>query len=453
MSQQLRFIDLFAGLGGIRLGVEQACQEQGIEPVCVFTSEIKTSAIACYQANFANSTITGDITSISSEDIPDCDLLLAGFPCQPFSSAGSRQGFMDTRGTLFFDIERILAEKQPQGFLLENVEGLVNHDRGRTLATILQRLQALGYQVTWKVLNAKDFAVPQDRKRIFLIGNKRGAVSLEHFPKEQCTLGDILERGLPSLETTFTRCLLDHFSLHELAGKSIKDKRGGANNIHSWDIELKGSTSTIQRRLLGELLKQRRKKIWADRKGIAWMDGMPLTLEEISSFFLESNRQELQDLLDDLVDKGYLRFEHPKDLVEIIDDAGRSKKIRQYTTSSPKGYNIVVGKLSFEINKILHPDEISPTLVATDLSRLAVIDGSGIRRLSIREGLRLSGFPESYTMPVPTKHAYDLLGNTVVVSVVRAIIERYLHVLQGKPSYKAVEIYQQSLFHHNELPV
>jgi len=114
--KKIRFIDLFAGIGGIRLGLEQCLKELNIECECVFTSEIKPHAIQVYKENFPNSTIYGDITKIKTQDIPDFDMLLAGFPCQPFSSAGKQLGFEDTRGTLFFDIAHILKEKQPTYF-------------------------------------------------------------------------------------------------------------------------------------------------------------------------------------------------------------------------------------------------------------------------------------------------------------------------------------------------
>ena len=146
---------------GRRIAFEKAVRENGHEPKCVFTSEIKDSAIEAYKINFQDSNIHGDITQIKNADIPDFDFLLAGFPCQPFSSAGFRKGFADTRGTLFFEIQRIIEEKKPMGFLLENVEGLVTHDKekrtdqiGRTLKTILGILEDLGYKVSWKVLNA-----------------------------------------------------------------------------------------------------------------------------------------------------------------------------------------------------------------------------------------------------------------------------------------------------------
>ena len=166
----LRFIDLFAGIGGIRKGLELAAIEAGYTPICVFTSEIKPYALDVLKQNHPNEEIVGDITKVDAATIPDFDILCAGFPCQAFSAAGNRLGFADTRGTLFFDVERILLAKKPKGFILENVEGLVNHDGGKTLKTILKHLKAIGYMVSYAVLNSKYFGVPQERKRIYIVG-------------------------------------------------------------------------------------------------------------------------------------------------------------------------------------------------------------------------------------------------------------------------------------------
>jgi DNA (cytosine-5)-methyltransferase 1 len=421
MSTTIKFIDLFAGIGGMRLGLEKACKSLGIHSECVLTSEIKSTAIKVYQQNFNEDKIWGDITEISSQQIPDFDVLLAGFPCQPFSSAGTRQGFLDTRGTLFFEIERILQDKSPFGFLLENVEGLVQHDDGRTLTTIINKLEQLGYQVKCDVLNARDFGVPQDRKRVYITGTKTNPISLNFPRNNKSVLLNILEAGCPTLQTNFVKKLLAQYSLDELYGKSIRDKRGGEDNIHSWDLESKGNVSTEQRELLNLLLKQRRRKNWSAKKGIQWMDGIPLSLDEIETFYQHKN---LKQILDDLANKGYLKYEHPKDIQEVVNKDGKTVKKREYRLDLPKGYNIVVGKLSFPINKILDPHDISPTLVATDMQRLAVVDGKGLRCLTIREGLRLFGFPEDYHINLPINKAFDLLGNTVVVTVVREISER-----------------------------
>lgn len=418
----LRFIDLFAGIGGIRLGLEQAAKGNGIETACVFTSEIKPYAVKVLRDNHPTETITGDITKVETKEIPDFDILCAGFPCQAFSSAGKRQGFADTRGTMFFEIERILRDKKPQGFILENVEGLVNHDNGKTLSVITERLESLGYKFDFKVLNSKYFGVPQERKRIYIIGSKFEKPDLDNFPIQDSTLADILEKGCKTSDTPFIKNLLKHFKIEELYGKSIKDKRGGKDNIHSWDLGIKGEVSKEQKCLLDTILTERRKKKWADIIGIDWMDGMPLTMEQIRSFYNVSN---LQEMLDDLAEKGYLKFEHPKKLVkEVVDGIPTSH--REYDTTKPKGYNIVAGKLSFEINKVLSPNDIAPTLVAMDMQKLYVADGKGLRRFTLREGLRLCGYPDDMIFDVNEKEGFDLLGNTVVVPVIKSVAERLL---------------------------
>ena len=217
MDNQIRFIDLFAGIGGIRKGFEIACQKKGLNTKCVFTSEIKNHAIEVLKQNHPDEVIYGDITKIDEKVIPDFDFLLGGFPCQAFSSAGKRLCFSDTRGMLFFDVERILKEKQPYGFILENVEGLVTHDRknpkdkiGQTLTIILNHLETIGYKVSWEILNAKDFGVPQDRKRIYIVGTKREYPNLKEFKKTTKLLGDILETGLKTEHTKFIDNLLAH---------------------------------------------------------------------------------------------------------------------------------------------------------------------------------------------------------------------------------------------------
>lgn len=457
-SKIIRYIDLFAGLGGTRIGFEDAIKKNNLIAQCVFTSEIKPHAIKVYKTNFKDSVISGDITKIKASNIPDFDFLLAGFPCQPFSSAGSRRGFMDTRGTLFFDIERILKEKQPYGFILENVEGLKTHDRidpkkpiGRTLETILQHLEELGYKVSWKVLDASLYGVPQRRKRIYIVGTKDKFIDLDDMPAKPSKLADILQFN-PSnaiyVDSNFTKKLFEHFKPNELIGKQIKDKRGGENNIHSWDIELKGSVSTEQKQLIEELLKQRRRKSWASHKGIEWSDGMPLTLDEIKSFYQSSlplfdkshelKNIELEEMLEDLVEKGYLVKERPK---------------KANDNYQHEGYNIVAGKLSFEISNILDPENVTPTLVATDVTRLAIVDSNKLRRLTVREGLRLFGFPESYQLDniVNYKEAFDLLGNSVCVGMIEIVSDKLFKSLYQQKTNKILEPRQTIRQHKTNL--
>jgi len=195
-TMPFRFIDLFAGIGGTRLAFEAVGGE------CVFSSEWDKDAQKTYAANFGE-TPHGDITKIKASDIPNFDVLLAGFPCQPFSSIGQRQGFKHkTQGTLFYDVLRILEGKRPAAFLLENVVGLVNHDGGNTFAVILQSLNELGYSVHHEVLDAADYGVPQHRKRIYIVGYDKARLKrgIEHqWPKKSrkdMFIGQFVEKGV-----------------------------------------------------------------------------------------------------------------------------------------------------------------------------------------------------------------------------------------------------------------
>ena len=201
---------------------------------------------------------------------------------------------------------------------------------------------------------------------------------------------------------------------------SIKDKRGGNNNIHSWDIDYKGKTTKQEKEFLNLLLKERRKKKWAQEYGIDWMDGMPLTISMIRTFY---NADNLETMLEDLVAKKYLKKEHPKKKIG-------NKRVQDETL--PLGYNIVAGKMSYEVPKVLDPKGIAPTLVAMDTEHLFVGDGAGIRKLSLREGLRLFGYPDDFKFDVSLQDGYDLLGNTVVVPVIKQVALRVLTILTEK---------------------
>ena len=436
---EIKYIDLFAGIGGFNIGFKEACKAKKISSQCVFTSEIKETAKEIYRDNFRVNNIDGDISKIDAKDIPKFDLLLAGFPCQAFSSAGKRKGFEDTRGTLFFEIQRILEHHNPKCFILENVEGLIKHDLqnkgddiGRTLTIILKNLRSLGYYVSWELLNALDFGTPQSRKRIFIVGSKKRLIPLQNFTTQPSKLKDILECDVESRELKIGKSLLKQFDIKELYGKAIKDRRGGKNNIHSWDLNLKGKTNKHQKFLLTELLKARRNKKWAELKGIAWMDGMPLTLGEIKTF---CDIPDMKKNLDDLVYKGYLSMGYPLDLKTEQKD-GKSIRVRFPRKDLSKGYNIVVGKLSFEISNVLDPNGFTPTLVATDSSKLAVFDNRRLRQLTNKELKRLFGFPENFKFDNNNKNGFDLFGNSISVNVVKAVSKRLLdfHFLNQKSS-------------------
>lgn len=440
--KEYTFIDLFSGLGGIRIGFEQALAEKGYKGKCVFTSEIKAAALVAHNHNFPGEDIAAtDITKVADEEVPKFKVLLGGFPCQAFSSAGAKKGFADTRGTLFFEVERILRSqlRNVDGFILENVEGLVTHDRqdpsepvGRTLKVIMTVLrEKLNFNADFIVLNAADFGVPQYRKRVYIVGCKKkfGKVNLSFNPMPHVGVGAFLEHNQPCLDNGFSQRLLALYPAKELNGKALKDKRGGLRNIHSWDIAQKGQVSEEERNLLNILLLERRKKKWAEEIGIDWMDGMPLTYEQIKTFYSGKN---LKKMLDDLTEKKYLFLEHPKQKIVHRDENGNTWSTRIPDESKPKGYNIVTGKLSFEISSFLDYDRPSNTLVAMDMNTLGVVDGEGIRHLTLREGLRLFGYPDTYSLKPfegskkDMELGYDLIGNSVCVPVIKAVATRLL---------------------------
>lgn len=408
----LNFIDLFAGIGGMRLGFEQSMQELGIPAKCVLSSEIDKHAQETYKLNYKEKP-DGDICDI--KQFPKFDFLLAGFPCQPFSYAGKQKGFVDTRGTLFFEIERLLNEYRPQGFLLENVRGLTSHDHGRTFNTIIDHLKRLNYGVSYLILNSSNFGIAQNRVRVYILGlyNKLpiltlksdlGATDSHEFKRliNQLTLfksypnktvSDILEAN-PSVNydcsTDFTAKLLKltENKPEKLHGYRLIDHRNG-NSIHSWEIGIKGECSNLEVEFMNALIANRRKKKFG-----AHQDGKKLNIEEIKTFF---EHERLKDIINSLISKGYLK--------EV---EGR--------------FNPVAGNMSFEVFKFLDPQSISITLVSSDAHKLGVVHNGRIRRITPRECARLQGFPDSFILHPKDTFAYRQLGNSVSVPVVKEVI-------------------------------
>ena len=230
--QKYKSIDLFAGIGGIRLGFDQAF-DNSIETV--FVSEWDEFAQKTYKANFHDDLeIAGDITKIDEKNIPDFDICLAGFPCQAFSLAGQRKGFADdykgmSRGTLFFDVARICSEHKPKVIFCENVKGLTIHDKGRTFKVIVNTLREIGYTVFYKVLNSKDFGVPQNRERIYIVAFRNDIAPGEFiFPAstdDTKRIKDILEEKPVSARYYLSDCYLEtlkkHKARHEAKGNGF----------------------------------------------------------------------------------------------------------------------------------------------------------------------------------------------------------------------------------------
>jgi DNA (cytosine-5)-methyltransferase 1 len=408
----VKFVDLFAGIGGIRLGFEQAMRELGIESECVLSSEIDRHAQETYALNFGHQP-EGDIYGI--KQFPEFDFLLAGFPCQPFSYAGKQKGFVDTRGTLFFEIERLLKEHRPKGFLLENVRGLTTHDKGRTFQTILDKLKALDYGVAHLILNSSNFGIPQNRVRVYIVGLDRrepaltlksdlGANDSHDFKRNlgqpslfdhytTSVVGEILEknpaRKFDCSEDFKARLLkLVGGKAEKLHGIRLIDHRNG-NSFHSWELGIKGDCTVREIEFMNALIANRRKKKFG-----AHQDGKKLTLEQIKTFF---DQPDLEKNMNGLLKKGYLK-----------ETSGR--------------FNPVAGNMSFEVFKFLDPASISITLVSSDAHKLGVVHNKRVRRITPRECARMQGFPDSFILHPKDECAYRQFGNSVSVPVIKQVV-------------------------------
>lgn len=419
----IKYIDLFAGIGGIRLGASQALDKAGIKAKCVLSSEIDEKACETYELNFGEKP-QGDIKQIT--EIEPFDFLLAGFPCQPFSYAGKRRGFGDTRGTLFFEVERILKKYRPKAFLLENVRGLRTHDKGRTFETIMQKLHDLGYGTTELILNSSDFGVPQNRVRLYIVGiygatpamrlvtnygasdthryksNCRQLDPFGGYSEKICTVGKILETNVHNkylCSTEFTEQLRSVIGndLTKLHGYRLIDFRGG-QSLHSWELGRKGKCTPAEIKFMNLLIQNRRKHDFGTQQ-----DGKKLTLEQIRTFYKDDD---ILSVVASLLEKGYLKEEWGK-------------------------YNPVCGNMSFEVFKFLDPESVAITLTSSDANRLGVVQNNIPRRITPRECARLQGFPDSFIVNPTDSFAYKQFGNSVSVPVIAAAVYDFLNSNMG----------------------
>ena len=399
----------------MRLAFEAAARSLNLETECVLSSEINPDAQLVYQTNFCD-TPSGDIRLI--DKLPEHQILLAGFPCQSFSYAGKKAGFGDTRGTLFFEIVRLIDTFKPQAFIFENVRGLVSHDSGQTLETIKGEMTSRGYSFDYFVLNSSNFSLPQNRVRVYLVGvlnaspqfrlvsdlgpkdshsSNHQQLSLFYPLSQPVTVADILEDNpdakydcSPEFVNALKQIVNNDFS--RLHGMRLIDYRGG-NSIHSWELGLRGECSLDEIELMNLFILKRRNKEFGHHQ-----DGKLLTKQQIATFFAHPN---LDEILDSLVTKKYLQ---------------RNNQL----------YKPVSGNFSFEVYKFLDPAKISVTVVASDANRLGVYHNDRVRRITPREAARLQGFPDSFSLHSNDDKAYHQMGNSVSVNVVKAVAEEVI---------------------------
>lgn len=384
----MKYFSMFSGVGGFELGIQRAYDNRrdasaptlatGHSSVstisdgarrrshatCVGYSEIDKYAIETYQHNFKGHTNYGDATTIDPADLPDFELLVGGFPCQAFSVAGKRLGFNETRGTLFFDIARILSHKRPRHLVLENVKGLLSHDSGKTFSTIIGVLTDLGYLIEWQVLNAKDFGVPQNRERVFIVGHLGGKCRHQIFPltrhNHEAAFGTI------------------HSSYHK--GQHTGSYVETAPALRASDHK-RGDNQTVvaEINVVGELNNETWSKRHESIRRVHGTDGISPTIPTGT-------------------DGGVMTK------IAVRSAATRTRKY----AGKPETLEVRPDKISNTINSV------TKDYYATDMAR--------IRRLTPVECERLMSWPDGWTLGSDTQR-YKQCGNGVVSNCVQAVIE------------------------------
>lgn len=413
--KEIRFVDLFAGIGGMRLGFERAAESLKLRSECVLSCELDADSRSVYENNFGEYPL-GDIRLI--DELPAHEILLAGFPCQSFSYAGRQAGFGDTRGTLFFEITRLIDTYKPIAFILENVRGLLSNDKGRTIETIRQEFQSRGYSFETFLLNSANFELPQNRLRVYIVGVLNATPKFNLYSETKpldsysdnpdeipwldyeslpVTVADILEED-PDKKYNCTRKFVNALKrkfngdLNGVHGMRIID-RIGKNSIYSWELGLRGKCTADEIKLMNRFILKRRDNEFGEGR-----DHKMLTKAQIRSFFPHKN---LDKLLESLVAKSYL------------------KKVKSK-------YKTMTGNFSFEVYKFLEPNKIAVTLVASDANRLGVYYNDRLRKITPREAARLQGFPDDFILHENDDRAYYQLGNSVSINVVESVAEEVL---------------------------
>jgi DNA (cytosine-5)-methyltransferase 1 len=374
----MRYFSMFSGIGGFEIALNELGHD------CIGFSEIDKYAIQIYQQHFPDHKNYGDATRIIPEQLPDFDLLCGGFPCQAFSIAGKRGGFEDTRGTLFFDIARIARVKRPRYLFLENVKGLLSHDEGNTFATIIGTIDELGYDCQWQVLNSKNFGVPQNRERVFIVGHLRGTPRPEIFPLGENSEPDIV---LPALTTRYYGGQANGGYI----GNKPKQIIGGRQGSRVYDT---GGVSPTLASQTGEFGGKTGLYMVADpsrKKGIVKSDIAPT-----------------------------LRSETHGNLPAIAFKT--NTKLGYDVAKEGDGINLAFPESKTRRGRVIKKN--SPTLQAN--SQIGTIQGMKIRRLTPTECERLQAYPDGWTEGISDNQRYKTLGNGVTVDVIREIAKRII---------------------------
>lgn len=386
-----KYFSTFTGIGGFEIGIHKAIPNA----VCVGYSEIDKYATQIYQRRYPNHKNYGDITKINEKELPDFDLLVGGFPCQSFSIAGKRGGFSDTRGTLFFDIARIIKHKKPRILLLENVKGLLSHANGQTFRTIITTLDELGYDAQWQLLNSKNFGVPQNRERVYIVGHLRGTPRPQVFPFTR--ENETTDRALFADESQYRR----EGKLREYKGTSPTINTGGGGGhlplvIQKARGKNKGGTHEIAPTITGNSYQDNNHLVDIKHHTVAQRGRYDKTGKTV---------QTLEPRFDGLTNT----------LTSVEKDNMIAKTVRAGGRGSPHG-----SKQNWDTYETEY----------------------GIRRLTPKECERLQAYPDNWTSIgidigkhgaeytahiISDRQRYKVLGNGVTTNVVATIMERIVN--------------------------
>lgn len=391
----MKFFDLFAGIGGFRLGMERNGHE------CIGSCEIDQYARQIYSRNFGHEPEYKDATKLNPKELPDFQCLCAGFPCQSFSLAGQRGGFEDTRGTLFFEIIRIAREKQPSILFLENVKGLLSHDKGKTYRTILATLDEVGYDVSFQLVNSKYF-LPQNRDRIFIIGHLRGASRQEILPLGEISEGD----DRTSKNGDKIELEAKHINVTKHNGSRVYSKDGIAPSVMAGE----GSGTRIK------IIEPKLKKV-----GIIGKGGQGMRVYSIDG--IASN---LNALSGGMGAKTGLYLDRNK--VPMIYKSNTNANMKQRIQNRDSTWTLTTKSTDFGlIVNVPKPDDVSRTVRVGGRGSIdrhswdIIDDNTRVRRLTPTECERLQGFPDGYTIGISETQRYKCLGNAVTVNTIQYI--------------------------------
>ena len=368
----VKVFSMFSGIGGFELGLEQS----NLPHELVGYSEIDNYAISVFQSKFKGVKNYGDATRIRGDELPDFDLLVGGFPCQAFSVAGLQKGFDDTRGTLFFDIARVCSEKRPRYLVLENVKGLLSHDKGKTFQTILRVLSDLGYGIEWQVLNSKDFGVPQNRERVFIVGYLGGGSGRKIFP--------LARESQPS-----TRKHIDYQVHPVLTPDRAKKRQNGRRFKDDGEPSFTLTGQDIHGVMLKEITKGK-----SQGERIYDPSGLATTLASQAGGL------------------------GAKTGLYKVGNVNPSKKGQSGNVYSEKG---IFPTLSAGGNNPRRERDVG-------YSSGSILVDTKIRRLIPLECERLQGFPDNWTEGLSDTQRYKTLGNAVTVNVVKTIMNNIANI-------------------------